>query len=159
MLKRTSLLLCALTIAATAAAQEVTVAPQLPEQQAPRSAAQAANIRIELTITDQRSDSQTPPKTVTLLVEDRQNGRLRTGRGSAALNLDARPEIVREGRIRVGVALEYTPQDSPERQPQPPIQESVTALLEDGKPLLISQSADPVTDRKVRVEVKATVVR
>ncbi len=159
MLKRTSLLLCALTIAVTAAAQETTVAPKPPEQQGPRTAAQPANIRIELTITDQRSDSQTPPKTITLLVEDRQSGRLRTGRGNAALNLDARPEIVREGRVRVMVALEYTPQDGPERQTQPPIQESVTALLEDGKPLVISQSADPMTDRKVRVEVKATVVR
>ncbi|SRR6266545_5516771 len=157
MLKRTSLLLCALTIAVTSAAQEAQ--PKPPEPQPPRTAAQAANIRIELTITDQRSDSQTPPKTVTLLVEDRQNARLRTGRGNAALNLDARPEIVREGRVRVMVALEYTPQDGPERQTQPPIQESVTALLEDGKPLVISQSADPMTDRKVRVEVKATVVR
>ena len=159
MLKQASILLCALTIAATAAAQDVAVAPKQAEQQAVRPAAQAANIRIELTITDLRSDSQTPPKAVTLLVEDRQNGRLRTGRGSAALNLDARPEIVREGRIRVMVTLEYTPQDGPERPPQPPIQESVTALLDDGKPLLISQSADPVTDRKVRVEVKATTVR
>ncbi len=158
MLKRTLILLWAVTMAVGAAAQDVAVQPKPPEQ-GPRTAAQAANIRIELTITDQRSDSQTSPKTVTLLVEDRQSGRLRTGRGNAALNLDARPEIVREGRVRVMVALEYTPQDGPERQTQPPIQESVTALLEDGKPLVISQSADPMTDRKVRVEVKATVVR
>jgi hypothetical protein len=157
MLKRTSILLCALTIAVTAAAQEAQ--PKPAEPQPPRTPSQAANVRIELTITDQRSDGQTPPKTVTLLVEDRQNARLRTGRGNAALNLDARPEIVREGRVRVMVTLEYTPQDGPERQTQPPIQESVTALLEDGKPLVISQSADPMTDRKVRVEVKATVVR
>ena len=32
-------------------------------------------------------------------------------------------------------------------------------MLEDGKPLVISQSADPATDRKVKVEVKATILR
>ena len=144
---------------AAAAAQDPSVPAKTPEAQAQRSApAQAANIRVELTITDQRSDGQTPPKAVTLLIEDRQSGRIRTGRGNAALNVDARAEIVREGRIRVMVTLEYTPQE-PDRQTQPPVQESVTALLEDGKPLVVSQSADPISDRKVRVEVKATIVR
>jgi len=145
---------------AAAAAQDPGVPAKPPEAQAQRSApAQAANIRVELTITDQRSDGQTPPKAITLLIEDRQSGRIRTGRGNAALNVDARAEIVREGRIRVMVTLEYVPQDGPDRPTQPPIQESVTALLEDGKPLVVSQSADPISDRKVRVEVKATIVR
>jgi hypothetical protein len=31
-------------------------------------------------------------------------------------------------------------------------------LLENGKPLLVTQSADPISDRKVTVEVKATIV-
>jgi hypothetical protein len=35
----------------------------------------------------------------------------------------------------------------------------VTALLEDGKPLIVSQSADPSGDRKVRLELKAIIVR
>jgi hypothetical protein len=37
--------------------------------------------------------------------------------------------------------------------------QSVTVLLESGKPLVITQAADPVSDRKVTVEVKATVLR
>ena len=57
------------------------------------------------------------------------------------------------------VSLEYTPQDAPDRPPQPPLQESVTALLDDGKTLLVSQSADPASDRKVRVELKATILK
>jgi hypothetical protein len=32
-------------------------------------------------------------------------------------------------------------------------------VLQDGQKLMISQSADPVTDRKVTVEVTATVLR
>ena len=39
------------------------------------------------------------------------------------------------------------------------ISEAVATLLEDGKPLVVSQSADPSSDRKVRVELKATIVR
>jgi len=160
MLKRpNSILVLMLATIVTAAAQDQPATSKPAEPQPARQASQAANIRIELTITDQRTDAQTAPKTVTLLVEDRQNGRLRTGRGNAALNVDARPEIVREGRVRVMISLEYTPQDSPERSIQPPIQAMVTALLEDGKALLVSQSADPISDRKVRVEVKATIVR
>jgi hypothetical protein len=84
---------------------------------------------------------------------------MRTGRANAMLNVDARPEIIREGRIRVSLSLEYTPQDAPDRPTQPPVIETVTALLEDGKTLLVSQSADPITERKVRVELKATIVR
>ena len=127
--------------------------------QAPRSAAQLANVRIELTVTDQRGDAQAAPKTITMVVEDRQNGRIRTGRNNTNLNVDGHPEILREGRIRLMLSLEYAPQDGPDRAAPIPISESVTALLEDGKSLVVSQSADPTSDRKVRLEVKATIVR
>ena len=39
------------------------------------------------------------------------------------------------------------------------LQESITVLLNDGKPLVISQSADSISDRKVTVEVRATIVK
>jgi hypothetical protein len=160
MLKRSMTILLVFSLFAFSAIAQESPAPQkASEPQTARVASQAANVRVELTITDQRSDAQPSPKTVTLLMEDRQNGRIRTGRGNATLNVDARPEIVREGRVRVTVSLEYTPQDGPDRPPQPPIQESLTALLDDGKALLVSQSADPASDRKVRVELKATILK
>jgi len=152
-----------LVLAAGMAAQPAAPPKPAPAEQAQnppsaRNSAQLANIRIELTITDQRTDVQTPPKTVTLLIEDRQSGRIRTGRNNIALNVDARPEIVRDNRVRVLLSLEYTPQDTDRTSPMA-ISESVAALLEDGKPLVVSQSADPSSDRKVRVELKATIVR
>jgi hypothetical protein len=154
-----TLLVVILVTAAGASAQEPQSTAKPAEPQASRASAQGTNVRIELTITDQRSDAQTPPKTVMLLVEDNQNGRIRTGRGNAVLNLDVRPQIVRDGRVRVLVSLEYTPQDAPDRPSQPPIQESIVALLDDGRALVVSQSADPISDRKVRLEVKATIVK
>ena len=160
MLKKLPMITLAALLLSTMAAAQEAAAQRPPEQAQPaRAAAQLVNIRVELTITDQRADAPAAPKTITMLIEDHQNARIRTGRGNAALNLDARPEILREGRIRVSLGLEYTPQDGPDRASPMPIQESVTALLEDGKPLVVSQSADPSGDRKVRLELKATIVR
>jgi hypothetical protein len=161
MLKRLPMIALSVLVLTTLVSAQDSPAAQRPAEQVQpaRTAAQLANIRIELTITDQRSDAQGAPKTVTMLVEDRQSARIRTGRGNASLNVDVRPDILREGRIRVMLSLEYTPQDGPDRAAPMPIQESVTALLEDGKPVVVSQSADPAGDRKVRLEVKATIVK
>jgi hypothetical protein len=163
MLKRSiAIVFAASCIVAAASAQEAPAAQKPPENQAAqpaRPSPQAANIRIDLTITDQRTDAQTPPKTMMLVVEDRQSGRIRSSRGNAMLNLDVRPEVVRDSRVRLMVSLEFTPQDAPDRPVQPPISQALTALVDDGKSLVISQSADPTSDRKVRVEVKATIVR
>ena len=156
----TSILLAGLLLPAPVPAQEA--AAQRPAAEAPattRPGPQLANVRIELTIVDQRGDITAAPKAVTMVIEDRQNARIRTGRGNATLNLDARPEILREGRIRVMLTLEYTPQDGPDRASPLPIQESITALADDGKALVVSLSADPTGDRKVRLELKATILK
>ena len=46
-----------------------------------------------------------------------------------------------------------------EKTTTPSINESLTIYLEDGKSMVISQSADPATDRKVKVEAKATILK
>ena len=156
----TPILLAGLLLPVPLPAQEG--ATQRPAADAPattRPGPQLANVRIELTIVDQRGDITAAPKAITMVVEDRQNARIRTGRANATLNLDARSEILREGRIRVMLTLEYTPQDGPDRASPLPIQESITALVDDGKALTVSLSADPSSDRKVRLDVKATIVK
>jgi hypothetical protein len=162
MLKTKLMMIATTTFVLAAAMSAQPAAPQKPappEQSNQTRAMQPTNVRIELTITDQRTEVQTPPKTVTLLVEDRQSSRIRTGRSPFVLNVDVRPEIVREGRVRVLLGLEYTPQDTDKGPPMMSISETVAALLDDGKSLVVSQSADPASDRKVRVELKATIVR
>ena len=37
--------------------------------------------------------------------------------------------------------------------------ESLALILDSGKPMLVTQSADPVGDRQVMVEVKATILK
>jgi hypothetical protein len=39
------------------------------------------------------------------------------------------------------------------------IRQNLRVVLENGKPLMVSQSADPVGDRKVTVEVTATILK
>jgi hypothetical protein len=39
------------------------------------------------------------------------------------------------------------------------LRDSVTLILENDKPMIAAQSADPIGDRQVTVEVKATILR
>ena len=159
--------LLAVTMAATGAAQQSDSAPPMETQkpragvsadQAPSSrpagsAGQVVNIKFDMTITDQSGTADAGKKTVSLLIADRQTGFIRSvgfskEAGQVRLNVDARPEILANGNIRAMIGLEY-----------PSITQQLTIILEPGKSLVLSQTADPVSDRKVTVEVRATVVR
>ena len=131
---------------------------------------QLVNLRLEFTITDQIGSATPVKKTVTMNVADGESGRIRTNadvfrKGSGGtqvpLSIDAKPEI--EGaKIRLSVSLEYqllndaTP-DSPIGKTY--VSQAVTSVLNDGVQAILSQSADPLTDRKVTLEVKATIIK
>jgi hypothetical protein len=128
------------------------------------------NLRIELTITDQRGTATPISKIISMTMVDTGFGRIRTGGDvrtplgfrPVTLNVDAQPRVLNYGKIRVDLTIEYRPtaaESDTEQSTTPTINESIGVLLEDGKPLMISQSADPATDRKVKVEVKATIVK
>ncbi|MGH8639636.1 MAG: hypothetical protein ACREUZ_21085 [Burkholderiales bacterium] len=140
---------------------------------------QPINIRLELTITDQAGTGEPSKKVITLIVGDRQSGMIRS-RGqlwvterraySATFNVDAKPVILSDGRIRLDLGLEYQPTPpqagAPASAPQSPITSDTTLLnervgvvLESGKPLVISQAFDPASDRKVMVELKGTILK
>jgi hypothetical protein len=150
--------------------------PAQPELNAPREPAGSSNtnVRLELTITDQRTEGPPVTKTVSAtVVADRSPVRIRTsgavrtpmGNRDVVLNVDAMPTLVNVNnvtKVRISLTIEYRPvalESDTEKTSTPSINEQLTAVLEDGKPLLISQSADPATDRKVKIEVKATILR
>ena len=136
-----------------------------------RNRGQLINLRLEFTVTDQIGTAPPVRKIITMNVADGESGRIRTNaevfRKNTSptivpLSVDASPEI--EGaRIRLRASLEYQLlKDAPE--PDLPagktsITQSVTAILNDGVTTILSQSADPLTDRKVTLEVKATIVK
>jgi hypothetical protein len=129
------------------------------------------NIRLEFTITDQIGAATPVKKTVTMNVADGESGRIRTNADvirkgvpstQVPLSIDASPEV--EGnKIRIRASLEYqllndtTSADIPAGKTS--ISQSVTSILNDGVPAILCQSADPLTDRKVTLEVKATIIK
>lgn len=178
---RTSAALILVTIGAVSVAAQ-TPAPAAPTRTEPvtvsqndRNAMPSQNIRIDVMISDTFGTAPTK-KAVTLLVADRQTGRIRSslsilvpsGAGgntfrSIGINVDAAPTVRPDGRVFVTLTLSYTP-DNPAVEsgaPQKPasIDESMSVVLVDGKPTLLAQSADPQGDRKVTLEVTATVVK
>jgi hypothetical protein len=133
-------------------------------------AGQPVNIRVEVTITDQRGAGAAPKKTVTVVTGDQLSGFIRTqtlfpGIGDVPLNVDAEPQILSDGKIRLRLNLQYdlpAPVGTTEGDRTPlktTIRENLALVLENGKPLVAAQSADPVSDRQVTVEVKATILR
>jgi len=172
-----------------------TVAPEAPPAAQPvppqsrRGGGQLANVKVDVTITDQVASKPPVVKTVSVIVADTRQGMIRTdseaprlasGQGSTQnvpLHVDARPWIEEGGKIRVGLGLTYSllgriepdlsgltdiEKTAVSRQAQlasTNVRENLDLVLDNGKALVVAQSADPLTDRKVTVEVKATILR
>lgn len=142
---------------------------------APRREGQPINVRIELTITETAAGAPPVKKTVIAVVGDGYFGSVRgqavlqpAGLGVsierlvAPLNLDARPEILPSGKIRLSCTIQYqsTQRSAQDRTINTDIKQNLVLNLESGKALVISETADPIViDRNVVVEVKATILR
>ena len=81
--------------------------------------------------------------------------------GRVQINMDARPQILATGGIRVSLGLEYNPRtlgnDSPTEWSS--LNEQIQTVLEPGRPLVVSQAADPASDRKILVELRAAILK
>lgn len=166
-----AVLVAGLAIAVPHAQEPVTGAPdkQKPAAQTAEapSGGQPVNIKLDLTITDQTGPGDPIRKTVTLIVADRATGSIRSsgsvrGQGRVQINVDARPQILSSGAIRLWLGMEYNPRMTGSDGPT----ESSTlteqiggVVLQPGKPLIVSQAADPASDRKITVELTATLLK
>ncbi|MBA2303248.1 MAG: hypothetical protein H0W08_11500 [Acidobacteria bacterium] len=168
------LLLTALLIAiATGASAAQAGLPQTSKPEAATARpdpAQAVNIRVEVTISEQVGQASPAKKVVTLMTSDRQNGSIRSGGSvrageryrSVSINVDARPTMLRDSLMRLDVALEYQPQTTAAASAEPglwTVNERVNVVLESGKAVVISETFDPTSDRRLTVELKATLLR
>jgi hypothetical protein len=147
-------------------------APQPPGP--PQPPGRLVNVQVELTIRDQFGSGMPETKTVSLIVSDANMGRVRasavarpserTGTVPSVLNVDARPRVQANGLIHLELTLLYQPlrtvqSGEPSQTSPTELNQSLSVLLQDGKPLVVSQAADPVTDRRISVEAKATVLK
>jgi hypothetical protein len=155
-----------------------TVTPDGPPQPAPtlgppRRTGQPINVRVDVTITDQRGSAAPVKKTVSVVVADSMGGRIRssaesTGGFNMPLNVDAEPQILADGKIRLMLNLQYDLPSGGAGSEAPTgvgairrtqLQENLPLILESGKSMVVAQSADPIGDRQVTVEVKSTILR
>lgn len=153
----------------------------------PEPQGQPVNVRLDLTITDQTGPGEPVKKVITMVVADRQSGSIRskgvvkipaeppsagtTYVGMApyrdvTINVDAHPMLLRspDGNIRVDLGLEYQPtigggKGASAEPGTSNLNERISVIVEPGKPLTISQAADPASDRRISVELKATILR
>ena len=127
-------------------------------------------MRVEVTITDKKPNAAPVTKTVTVVAGDGLRGSIRSegsgppGSRSTPLNVDVDPNILADNKVRVGLNLQYDVPGQSESASGGPsgfiqIRDSVTMILESGKPMMVAQSADPISDRQVTVELKATILR
>ena len=135
-----------------------------------------ANVRVDLTISDQTGSGPVEKKQVTLIAAEESWGKIRTNAATKAqditaggpvtpirLNVDARPFLNSSGAIQLELTIDYNPlgpmiKDTAQLRPTE-INQSMTIVLQSGKPMIVSQAADPVTDRKIIVEVVATILK
>jgi hypothetical protein len=145
-----------------------------------------SNVQIELTISDQTGNGPVEKKTVSMIAASGTWGKIRaagvarpnsaTGNVPVGLNVDARPFVMAEGVVQVELTIGYNPLSAQSIEAYDPqksdraaytasqirpteLNQSLTVVLQNGKPLIVSQAADPVSDRKIIVEVKATVLK
>lgn len=154
-----------------AATAQTKVEPSRP----PGSLRTRSNVKIELTISDQTGSGPVEKKQVTLIATEETWGKIRTAAATKAadvtagpvtpvrLNVDARPFLTASGAIQLELTIDYNPlgvftKESGQLRPTE-INQSMTVVLQSGKPVVVSQAADPVTDRKVIVEVVATILK
>ena len=148
--------------------------PPAPAVAGARRTGQPINVKIEFTLTDQRGGSPAVKRTVSIVVADAHTGQIRSQadvfgiNGGVPLNVDTTPELLADNKIRLGFNLQYdwaAPVEGGERGTargtviKTAMHDSVSLILESGKSMIAAQSADPIGDRQVTVEVKATILR
>lgn len=144
------------------------------EQERPaRPAASNRTVRLVVTITTTAESAEPLRRTATMLVLDGNRGSVRSGdqvrRNDGGLvpvgiKVDAGPQLLDDGRIRVFLSLEYSPAypaatDSTGQARDSSGQAQVTVIVVDGKPTVVSETSDASTGRKAVVELTASVIK
>jgi hypothetical protein len=182
-------MIASLALAASVSAQQAAAAKQAAPKEpskseapapkpAPEPPAMPVNVKIEVSISDQTGNNPPSKKVVTMIASDRQPTNVRSSASvpvkssmgtqykTVQINVDARPAIVPKepNKVSVNFGLEYLPTSrvSDQEGTEPGLtswNERLSVILESGKPMVISQAADPTSDRRITVEITATILK
>jgi hypothetical protein len=142
------------------------------------------NIRIDATVTESRGEQILGRKVISVTLVDGENGAVRSSAmvpisqsndGPKAwpgdfqrvpLNMDAMVRLRDDNRVHARVTLDYNrgsvdigESGAGRAARENFIRQSVSVILDNGRPLIVAQSADPEGDRRVTLELKATVLK
>jgi hypothetical protein len=132
------------------------------------------NVRIDVFITDTLTVDKPTNKVVSMLVLDGRSGQVRSNSQNGTINVDAAPAIRPDGRVYLQLTLEYLPEIGPLPGQQGQMgqqqmnnsfrsvaafNESLMLVVVDGRRTVVSESSDPKSERKVTLEITATVVK
>ena len=133
---------------------------------APRQGASAPrNIRFDIAITE-AGGTRPSTKTISITVSDNGgNGSVRNivkapGDTSVSLNVDVRNVLAYDnGVVRASINIEYQPYTPDASAPSGGVVASATSVFQDGRRTQILQTSDPLSDRRITIEVTTTVLK
>jgi len=149
--------------------------PAPPVPPPPEPPAQLVNIRIDIVVNEEGGTAAPVRKTASVITADRRAAAVRstgeveraepkstdprfpTPRTVTYMKADIEPYIARNGLIRTQVIMEYLSPTSQHEGRGTVLR--FEPLLESGKPLRVSESTDPTSNRKVIIEVTATILK
>jgi hypothetical protein len=163
----TVLLAAAFPIAPRAqeAAAKPAEAQAAPAPASPRPSAQVANIQLAITLTDKVDGKTVSEEPVHMLLADRMLGRLRrhlpanAALGSKSLEVDVTPEIVGP-RVKISMTVNYnsgSPDETRDKIAPTQFVETISTYLDVGKPTTIVETAGDTANRRVTLQVTATI--
>jgi hypothetical protein len=158
---------------ATTPAPAPAAAPKAQTAPPPRRQLQPINVKIDFTLMDQHGGGPATKRSLTLVVSDGMSGSIRSQSdvmgvgGGVTLNIDTSPELLPDGKIRVGFTIQYDWPGATDGGRETArgtvlktaMRQSISLILENGKPMVATQSADATGDRQVSAEVKATILK
>jgi hypothetical protein len=123
------------------------------------------NIRFDISITE-TGGARPGTKTVSLTVNDSGgNGSVRNvvkapGDSSVSLNVDVRQvQGFEGGSVRASINVEYQPYTPDASAPSTGVVASASSMFQDGRRTQILQTSDPLSDRRITIEVMTTVLK
>lgn len=119
------------------------------------------NIRYEVVVFD-KGGAQPARKVVTILAAVGEMSMVRADRPDGRANplgVDVTPSTIRNGKIMTRFGISYVPQTASVKETTLEISQNTTLWMENAKPTVISEATDPISDRRIIVEVTATILK
>jgi hypothetical protein len=123
------------------------------------------NIRVDVAVTEEGGGEPLSRKDVSVTVGEGRSGSVRSGSAGVSdkpfpftdsrLRVDVQPRLEANGKIRTVVTLSYLSFPHFSREGE----QKFEVLLDDGKPLIVSQASSATSDRRLRVDVTATILK